>query len=106
MIGSASAKKRSKTKTKYGADIGSDVTRRFRALLAATFSSEVIGAAFGTEIQLLHDHSRKITEKVISFDVDYGIVVNPVSHPDLVIRLITTDEVSYWTGRLREKTSQ
>jgi DNA-binding transcriptional LysR family regulator len=57
----------------------------------------------GLEIQLVHDHSRKITEQVISFELDYGIVVNPVSHPDLVIRLITTDEVSFWSASSGKK---
>jgi DNA-binding transcriptional LysR family regulator len=50
------------------------------------------------EIKLFHDLSRKITEQVVSFELDYGIVVNPVPHPDLIIRLLTTDEVSFWVG--------
>jgi DNA-binding transcriptional LysR family regulator len=50
------------------------------------------------EIQLVHDHSRKITERVISFELDYGIVINPVAHPDLVIRLLAADKVSFWRG--------
>lgn len=49
------------------------------------------------EIQLVHDLSRKITEKVISFEVDFGIVVNPVRHPDIVISELCNDDVSFWT---------
>lgn len=46
-----------------------------------------------------HDLSRKITEQVISFQIDFGIVVNPTSHPDLVIKELLKDEVSVWTHR-------
>ena len=48
------------------------------------------------DIRLSHDHSRKITEKVISFDLDIGIVVNPVKHPDLVINELCVDVVYFW----------
>lgn len=49
------------------------------------------------EIRLVHDLSRKITEGIISFEIDFGIVVNPVKHPDLVIHELCTDEVLFWT---------
>ena len=62
------------------------------------FLPDLLEKSLGLEVQLVHDLSRKITEQVISFELDYGIVVNPVSHPDLVIRLLTTDEVSFWKG--------
>jgi len=48
------------------------------------------------ELRFHHDLSRKITEDVISFKLDFGIVVNPVPHPDLVIRDIYKDEVVIW----------
>jgi LysR family transcriptional regulator, cell division regulator len=48
------------------------------------------------EIQLTHDLSRKITEDVISFKIDFGIVVNPTPHPDLVIIPLINDEVTLW----------
>lgn len=51
------------------------------------------------EIQLEHDLSRKITEDVISFKVDFGIVVNPSRHPDLVIQPIGKDVVTLWTTK-------
>jgi len=47
------------------------------------------------EFRLVHDLSRKITEEIISFKIDFGIVVNPISHPDLVIREIYKDEVIF-----------
>ncbi|NQZ18913.1 MAG: LysR family transcriptional regulator [Bdellovibrionales bacterium] len=50
------------------------------------------------EVNLKHDLSRKITEEVISFQIDFGIVVNPVQHPDLVIKSLCTDKVTLWTA--------
>lgn len=50
------------------------------------------------EVRLVHDLSRKITEDVISFKVDFGIVVNPWDHPELVIKPLCRDEVTVWTS--------
>lgn len=50
------------------------------------------------EIKLAHDLSRKVTEGVISFEIDFGIVVNPVRHPDLVINELCMDDVLFWTA--------
>jgi LysR family transcriptional regulator, cell division regulator len=46
---------------------------------------------------LAHDLSRKITERVIAFQLDFGIVINPVKHPGLVIRKLGVDTVGLWT---------
>lgn len=46
------------------------------------------------EFDLIHDLSRKITEKVISRECDLGLVINPVAHPDLVLQKLLTDEVT------------
>jgi DNA-binding transcriptional LysR family regulator len=62
------------------------------------FLPDLLEASPELEVQLVHDLSRKITEQVISFELDYGIVVNPVAHPDLVIRLLCNDEVLFWRG--------
>jgi DNA-binding transcriptional LysR family regulator len=51
------------------------------------------------EIHLQHDISRKITEQVINLSIDIGIVVNPLKHPDLIIRKLFTDEVTFWVGK-------
>ncbi len=48
------------------------------------------------ELQLVHALSREITEKVISGEVDFGIVVNPFRHSDLIIHKIAMDEVCFW----------
>ncbi len=55
------------------------------------------------EIKLHHDLSRKITEAVVRMEIDIGIVVNPTRHPDLVIRKLRDDEVTFWVGEGRRK---
>ncbi len=57
---------------------------------------KVLGDFPHLQVSLEHDMSRKITEGVISLNLDLGIVVNPVQHPDLVIKRLSRDEVSYW----------
>lgn len=57
----------------------------------------------GLELKLTHDLSRKITEDVISFQADFGIVVNPWKHPDLIIKQLAKDEVTLWTSRKPSK---
>ncbi len=61
----------------------------------------------GIEIELTHDFSRKITEGVVSFDIDLGFVVNPIRHPDLVLKKLGEDKVLFWkkrgSGALPEK---
>lgn len=51
------------------------------------------------ELKLEHDLSRKITEQVISFKLDFALVVNPVTHPDLVIKELFEDEVAFFRSR-------
>jgi DNA-binding transcriptional LysR family regulator len=48
------------------------------------------------EIHFEHELSRKITESVISHRLDAGLVINPISHPDLIIKKLATDEVTLW----------
>jgi DNA-binding transcriptional LysR family regulator len=50
------------------------------------------------EIGLHHDLSRKITEAVISSRLDFGLVINPIRHPDLIIQNLGRDEVTFWTA--------
>lgn len=47
-------------------------------------------------IRFVHDFSRKITEKIVAFDLDIGFVVNPFKHPDLVYKKIGDDKVTFW----------
>lgn len=46
-----------------------------------------------------HDLSRKITENIISYKMDFGIVINPVSHPDLIIKELCHDEVTFFKSK-------
>lgn len=48
----------------------------------------------GLDFNFIHGLSREMTEKVISWEADFGIIVNPVKHPDLVITKLCTDEVT------------
>jgi DNA-binding transcriptional LysR family regulator len=48
------------------------------------------------EITLIHDLSRKICNQIINFEVDIGLVINPIQHPDLVLKKIFSDEVKVW----------
>ncbi len=50
------------------------------------------------DFQLQHDLSRKITEDVVSSRVDFGLVINPTPHPDLIIRELCRDEVCFWVS--------
>ncbi|MDZ4662137.1 MAG: LysR family transcriptional regulator [Pseudomonadota bacterium] len=55
------------------------------------------------EFKLVHKLSRLVTEEVISGKVDFGLVVNPVAHPDLVIKNLLTDEVTFWMSEKIKK---
>lgn len=47
-------------------------------------------------VELSHNISRKITDEVASFRLDFGIVADPISHPDLVIRRLGSDEAGFF----------
>jgi DNA-binding transcriptional LysR family regulator len=51
------------------------------------------------EIRLVHDLSRKILEQVVRMEVDVGLVINPVPHPDLVLKKLASDEVTLWAPK-------
>lgn len=51
----------------------------------------------GLSMSLLHGLSREILEAVVSFRADFGIVVNPVRHPDLVIKELCRDRIGFWS---------
>jgi DNA-binding transcriptional LysR family regulator len=54
--------------------------------------------------KLMHGLSREMTEKVISWEADFGIVVNPIRHPDLVIKKLYSDEVTlFYTQNVQNK---
>ena len=50
------------------------------------------------ELKFIHDHSRNLTEQVISFNLDFALVVNPIKHPDLIIKDICVDIFTLWVS--------
>lgn len=50
-------------------------------------------------VNFVHDFSRRITEKVVSYEVDIGYVVNPIKHPDLIFKKLGDDKVTFWQKR-------
>lgn len=63
------------------------------------FLDQLHKQAPGIEIELTHDFSRKITEGVVSYNIDIGFVVNPTRHPDLVLKKLGDDRVLFWKKR-------
>lgn len=56
------------------------------------------------DFRFIHGLSREMTEKVISWEADFGIIVNPIKHPDLVIKKLYQDEVTiFHTTNTQEK---
>ncbi len=53
----------------------------------------------GLDFNFIHGLSREMAEKVISWEADFGIIVNPMEHPDLVIRKLCTDEVTIFYAK-------
>lgn len=51
------------------------------------------------DFNFIHGLSREMTERVLSWEADFGIVVNPIEHPDLVIRKLCADEVSIFYSK-------
>jgi DNA-binding transcriptional LysR family regulator len=48
------------------------------------------------QIEFVHGLSRHMTEQVISSNLDIAVAVNPIRHPDLIIREVCQDEVAIW----------
>ena len=51
------------------------------------------------QVSLVHGLSRHLTEMIISSQIDVGFVVNPVEHPDLVIKEVLQDRVTFWKSK-------
>ena len=51
------------------------------------------------EISLHHGRSRDIANDVIEWRLDFGLVINPPSHPDLVIKELARDEIALWVSK-------
>lgn len=61
------------------------------------FLPKLIKESPDIEFHLAHALSREITEKVISWKLDFGIVVNPKKHPDLVIAELCQDRIGLFS---------
>lgn len=48
------------------------------------------------ELTIKNDISRKITEQVIQLSLDIGIVINPIKHPDLILKKLFRDQTTCW----------
>lgn len=53
----------------------------------------------GLDFNFIHGLSREMTEKVIGWEADFGVVVNPIRHPDLVISTLCHDEVTIFHAK-------
>jgi DNA-binding transcriptional LysR family regulator len=49
-----------------------------------------------TNLQVSHKLSRGVNEQILKKEVDFGIVVNPRRHPELVLKKLCEDEVRIW----------
>ena len=47
-------------------------------------------------ISIENDLSRNILDKIVNSELDIGLVINPIDHPDIIKSKILTDEVSLW----------
>lgn len=89
------------------ASLGQELKGRFRIGCHAAVGAYALppllrklnAAAPGIEIDLAHDFSRKLAERLIACEIDLAYVVNPVRHPDLVLLKVGEDRVTFWKKR-------
>ncbi len=55
----------------------------------------------GIELQMHHESSAKTLERLLAFEVDLAFVVNPVRHPDLVLRKLGEDTIGFFSAGRR-----
>ncbi|MGK0368016.1 MAG: DNA-binding transcriptional LysR family regulator [Thermoproteota archaeon] len=51
------------------------------------------------QLEFSHDSSRVVNDMVLKCELDFGIVVNPIRHPDLTIVKVFEDEVKFWKSK-------
>ena len=64
----------------------------------SSFLPQLMGLYPELEFSFIHEPSRILTEKVISFNLDFALVVNPIKHPDLIIKEICVDYFTLWVS--------
>lgn len=74
-------------------------------LLASRFIPELCRKHEKLTIHFKHDISRRLVEEVINLSIDISIVVNPVYHPDLIIRKLYTDKTTFWIPNNKQSTT-
>jgi len=67
--------------------------------LLPPFLKKLAAVAPEIEVDLSHDYSRNLTSKVISYELDFCFAVNPVRHPDLVLKKIDDDRIRVWKSK-------
>lgn len=68
------------------------------------FLPQLLAQHADLEIGLHHDLSRAITQKVLALELDLGIVVNPLPHPDLVMKNMAKDVLTIWHSKKLKNT--
>ena len=48
---------------------------------------------------LSHGLSREMTEMIVSRKLDVALIINPVRHPDLVLKKLAEDKVTFWKNK-------
>lgn len=54
------------------------------------------------EFDIIHDLSRKILDSIVTFEIDFGVVVNPLKHKDLIIKKLGDDKVTFWQSNIKD----
>ena len=60
------------------------------------FFPELCETHDGLNLEIVLKKSPEITKDVVDFQLDIGIVANPVQHPDLVIVPLTKEFIAFW----------
>lgn len=53
----------------------------------------------GIEVELVHGLSRAVCQRVVAGHIEFGFVVNPSKHPELVISRLGYDDVCFWKAK-------
>lgn len=70
------------------------------------FHPRIVQTYPGIFLEVELERSLAVTRKVITADLDIGIVANPQRHPDLVIHLLESQKVCLWKGKEFKKTEK
>ncbi len=71
---------------------------------APAFLSALARSHPGIQVELVHQSSRETTDDVNRLRLDFGIVVDPLAHPNLTVRKLAEEVVGLW-GRAGSRDS-